>query len=61
MAPCIGLIFRIGMDAVDAAPVALGDDGGSTVAMHSASIPEGLKSQIHALAQGPSGTAIGFF
>ncbi len=50
MTPCIGLISRTGMDAVDAALVVLGDNGGSTVASRSASIPEDLKSELHALA-----------
>ena len=50
MAPCIGLISRTGMDAVDTVLVALGDDGGSTVATRSASIPEDLRPEFHALA-----------
>ena len=61
MALYIGLISGTSMDAVDAALVAFGDDGASTVATHSASIPEGLKHELHALARDPSGAAIRFW
>ena len=62
MALYIGLISGTSMDAVDAALVALGDDGGaSTVATHSAPIPEDLKHELHVLAQDPSGAAIRFW
>ena len=61
MALCIGLISGTSMDAVDAALVAFEDDGVTTVATHSASIPGDLKHELHALAQDPSGAAIRFW
>ena len=61
MALYIGLISGTSMDAVDAALVALGDDGARTVATHSAPIPEDLKHELHALAQDPAGAAIRFW
>lgn len=61
MALYIGLISGTSMDAVDAALVAFGDGGASTVATHSASIPDALRQELHALAQDPSGAAIRFW
>ena len=61
MALFIGLISGTSMDAVDAALVAFGDGGITTVATHSASIPEDLKRELHVLAQDPSGAAIRFW
>ena len=61
MALFIGLISGTSMDAVDAALVAFGDRGVTTVATHTASIPEDLKRELHALAQDPTGAAIRFW
>ena len=61
MALFIGLISGTSMDAVDAALVAFGDGGATTVATHSAPIPDGMKRELHALAQDPSGAAIRFW
>ena len=57
----IGLISGTSMDAVDAALVAFGDHGATTVTTHSASIPGGLKYELHALSQDPKGAAIRFW
>ena len=57
----IGLMSGTSMDAVDAALVAFGDGGASTVATHSAAIPGDLRRELHALAQDPSGAAIRFW
>ena len=61
MALYIGLISGTSMDAVDAALVAFGDGGASTVATHSASIPDDLRRELHGLAQNPSGAALRFW
>ena len=61
MALFIGLISGTSMDAVDAALVAFGDRSVTTVATHTASIPEDLKRELHALAQDPTGAAIRFW
>ena len=61
MALYIGLMSGTSMDAVDAALVAFGDGGASTVATHSASIPDDLRRELHALAQDPSGAALRFW
>ena len=61
MALYIGLISGTSMDAVDAALVAFDDRGVTTVATHTASIPEDLKRELHALAQDPTGAAIRFW
>ena len=61
MALYIGLMSGTSMDAVDAALVAFGDGGASIVATHSASIPDDLRRELHALAQDPSGAALGFW
>ena len=58
MALFIGLMSGTSMDAVDAALVAFDDGGATTVATHSTPIPEGLKRELHALSQDPSGAAI---
>ena len=61
MALCIGLMSGTSMDAVDAALVAFGAGAARTVATHSAAIPDGLRRELHALAQDPSGAAIRFW
>ena len=61
MALFIGLISGTSMDAVDAALVALGDGGATTVATHSAPIPDGMKCELHALSQDPSAAAVRFW
>ena len=61
MALYIGLMSGTSMDAVDAALVAFGDGATSTVATHSASIPDDLRRELHALAQDPSGAALRFW
>ena len=61
MALYIGLISGTSMDAVDAALVAFGDGGASTVATHSASIPDDLRRELHSLAQNPTGAALRFW
>lgn len=61
MALYIGLISGTSMDAVDAALVAFGDGGTGVVATHSASMPDDLRCELHALAQDPSGAAIRFW
>ena len=61
MALYIGLMSGTSMDAVDAALVAFGDGGASTVATHCASIPDDLRRELHALAQDPSGAALRFW
>ena len=61
MALYIGLISGTSMDAVDAALVAFGDGGASTVATHSASISDDLRRELHGLAQNPSGAALRFW
>ena len=61
MALYIGLISGTSMDAVDAALIAFGDGGARTVATHSATIPDDLRHELHALAQEPSGPAIRFW
>ena len=61
MALYIGLISGTSMDAVDAALVALGDGDARVVATHSASIPDDLRRELHALAQEPSAPAIRFW
>ena len=57
----IGLISGTSMDAVDAALVAFGDGNATTIATRSAPIPDGMKRELHALAQDPSGAAIRFW
>ena len=49
------------MDAVDAALVAFGGGSATIVATRSAPIPDGMKRELHALAQDPSGAAIRFW
>ena len=61
MALFAGLISGTSMDGVDAALVALGEDGITTVATHSAAIPDALKRELHALAQDPSVAALRFW
>ena len=61
MALYIGLISGTSMDAVDAALVAFGDGGARVVATHSASIPDDLRRELHALAQDPAAAAIRFW
>ena len=61
MALFIGLISGTSMDAVDAALVAFGDGGATTVATHSAPIPDGMKRELLALSQDPSGAAVRFW
>ena len=67
MALYAGLISGTSMDGVDAALVAFGEggeggEGGvTTVATHSAAIPEDLKRELHALAQDPSAAALRFW
>ena len=61
MALFIGLISGTSMDAVDAALVALGDGGATTVATHSAPLPEDVKRELHSLAQDPQASAIRFW
>ena len=61
MALYIGLISGTSMDAVDAALVAFGDGDTSTVATHSASIPDDLRRELHGLAQDASGAALRFW
>ena len=51
MALFIGLISGTSMDAVDAALVAFGDGKATTVATHSAPIPDGMKRELLALSQ----------
>ena len=58
MALYIGLMSGTSMDAVDAALVEFADHGAATVVTHSASIPEDLRRELHALSQDPSGAAI---
>ena len=58
MALFIGLMSGTSMDAVDAALVEFVDRGATTVATHSTPIPEGLRRELHALSQDPSGAAI---
>ena len=57
----IGLISGTSMDAVDAALVAFGKGGITTVATHSAPVPEGIKRELHSLSQDPSGAAVRFW
>ena len=57
----IGLMSGTSMDAVDAALVTFGDGSASTVATRSASIPDDLGRELHALAQDPSGAALRFW
>ena len=61
MALFIGLISGTSMDAVDAALVAFGGGGATIVATRSAPIPDGMKRELHALAQDPSGAAVRFW
>jgi len=61
MALYIGLISGTSMDGVDAALVAFPDGGATTVATHSAPIPDDLTRELHALAQDPSAAAIRFW
>ena len=61
MALFVGLISGTSMDAVDAALVAFEGGGASNVATHSASIPDDLRHELHALAQNPSGEALRFW
>ena len=61
MALFIGLISGTSMDAVDAALVAFGNRGVTTVATHSASIPGDLRRELHALSQDPTGAAVRFW
>ena len=61
MALFIGLISGTSMDAVDAALVAFGDGRATIVATHSAPIPDGMKRELHALSQDPSGAAARFW
>ena len=61
MALFAGLISGTSMDGVDAALVALGEGGVTTVATHSAAIPDALKRELHALAQDPSVAALRFW
>ena len=61
MALFVGLISGTSMDAVDAALVAFEGSGASNVATHSASIPDDLRHELHALAQNPSGEALRFW
>ena len=56
-----GLISGTSMDGVDAALVAFGEGGVTTVATHSAAIPDALKYELHALAQDPSIAALRFW
>ena len=56
-----GLISGTSMDGVDAALVAFGEGGVTTVATHSAAIPDTLKHELHALAQDPSVAALRFW
>ena len=46
------------MDAVDAALVEFVDRGATIIATHSASMPEGLRHELHALSQDPSSAAV---
>ncbi len=61
MALFIGLMSGTSMDAVDAALVAFAAGGATTVATHTASMPEDLRRELHALSQEPSGAAIRFW
>ena len=67
MALYAGLISGTSMDGVDAALVAFGEDGEggeggvTTVATHSAAIPDALSRELHALAQDPSLAALRFW
>ena len=56
-----GLISGTSMDGVDAALVAFGEGGVTTVATHSAAIPDALRHELHALAQDPSVAALRFW
>ena len=58
MALFIGLMSGTSMDAVDAALFAFEEGGVTTVATHSAAIPDDLKRELHALAQDPSAAAL---
>ena len=58
MALFIGLMSGTSMDAVDAALVDFVDRGATTVATHSAPIPEGLRHELQALSQDPWSAAI---
>ncbi len=63
MALYAGLISGTSMDGVDAALVAFGGGAGgvTTVATHSAAMPDDLRRELHALAQDPSIAALRFW
>ena len=61
MALYVGLISGTSMDGVDAALVAFDGRGATTVATHSASLPDDLTRELHILAQHPSEAAIRFW
>ena len=61
MALFAGVISGTSMDGVDAALLALGEDGVTTVATYSAAIPDPLKRELHTLAQDPSVAALRFW
>ena len=61
MALYAGLISGTSMDGVDSALVAFDEGGVTTVATHSAAIPDALKRELHALAQDPSVAALRFW
>ena len=61
MALYAGLISGTSMDGVDTALVAFDEGGVTTVATHSAAIPDALKRELHALAQDPSVAALRFW
>ncbi|MDE0459976.1 MAG: anhydro-N-acetylmuramic acid kinase [Chromatiales bacterium] len=61
MALYAGLISGTSMDGVDTALVAFDEGRVTTVATHSAAIPDALKRELHALAQDPSVAALRFW
>ena len=61
MALFAGLISGTSMDGVDAALVSFGEGDVTTVATHSAAIPDALKRELHELAQDPSVAALRFW
>ena len=61
MALYAGLISGTSMDGVDAALVAFDEDRVTTVATHSAAIPDALMCELHALARDPSVAALRFW